>query len=240
MVPNPLQVADAGGLAALYDEIGIGRALVLHARMYQDAAQVGNALVSAETQGFPQFAPTWALLPPHTGEQGTPQQLLAAMHEQGVGALWAFPTDHEYLLNAVTFGPIFEEMTARKIPLLVKMASLGTHPAGWANLATLLADVPGLRVIVVLPTVWGQDRYFRPLIERYPGLHLVTSMYLLEGGLAAFCDRYGPERLLFGTSYPDCQPGGALLTLLHAGLPDDYVQAIAGGNLHRLLREVSL
>ncbi|MHB9023172.1 MAG: amidohydrolase family protein [Armatimonadota bacterium] len=240
IIPNPIQVADAAGLAALYAEIGVQRALVVHARMYQDAPQVSNPLVVAETQAFPQFEPTWAVLPPQTGEQGTPAEFVAAMRAHGVRALWAFPTDHEYLLNAVTFGPLFEEMRARKIPLLVKVAALGLHPAGWANLGTLLSEAPGLRMAVVLASVWGQDRYFRPLIERYPGLHLITSLYNLEGGIPAFCTRYGSERLLFGTSFPDCQPGGAMMTLLHSGISEDHVRAIAGGNLQRLLEEVSL
>ena len=35
-------------------------------------------------------------------------------------------------------------------------------------------------------------------------------------------------------------PGGTLLAVLHSGLPDADVAAIAGGNLSRLLREVQL
>ena len=86
----------------------------------------------------------------------------------------------------------------------------------------------------------GQDRYFRPLIERYPRFYVDTTRYECDGGIAAFCRKYGPERMLFGSGFPDIPFFGGVLTLMHADIPDGAKEAIAGGNLRRLLEEVAL
>jgi len=232
-VPGPLQAPDAAALAALYSEIGIQRALLTHTSMYEIHALTGNTRILQEVAHHPQFSPTWAILPPATEELRDADHFLAGMRKSGVSALWAFPTG--YSLNTNTFGSLYEEMVARHIPLFVKVGAVG-----WAGITSLLAEVKGLNVVAILPTVWGEDRYFRPLVEHYPGFHICTSMYMLEGGVKAFVDRYGPFQLLFGSSFPDCQPGGSYFSLLCAGLKEQDLVAIAGGNLRHLLEEVRL
>lgn len=232
-VPGPLQAPDAAALASLYNEIGIKRALVVHSSMYEIHAFTGNARMLKEVADYPQFSPTWAILPPVTEELRDADHFLTGMRHAGVRALWGFPTG--YAINASTFGSLYEEMVARHIPLFVKVSAVG-----WPAITALLADVRRLKVVAILPSVWGEDRYFRPLIEHYSGFHLCTSMYLLEGGVKAFVDKYGPFQLLFGSSFPDCQPGGSYFSLLNAGLKEEDLVAIAGGNLRHLLEEVRL
>jgi predicted TIM-barrel fold metal-dependent hydrolase len=81
------------------------------------------------------------------------------------------------------------------------------------------------------------ERYLRPMIQTYPNLYVETSYYIIEGAIEEFCARYGPERMLFGTAFPDNCSGGAVLQLLHADIPDAAKQAIAAGNLQRLIEE---
>lgn len=231
--PGWVQAPNAAALAALYGEIGIQRALVVHTAMREIHPENGNARVLEETATFPQFTPTWAIMPPQTEELGDVATFLAQARAAGVRALWAFATG--YPINAITLGPLLEEMAAHNIPLFVKAGT-----TDWPGLTALLTEMPQLRVVAVTTHCWGEDRYFRPLIERFPHLYLATSMLMTEGGLKAFCDRYGARQLLFGTSFPDCQPGGSLFALLRAGLRDDDLAAIAGGNLQRLLEEVRL
>jgi len=234
-VPSPLWVPDAAELVALYDELGIGRALVAHACLTEMNGPAGNARAVDALHDYPQLLPTWSILPPQTGEMGTIPEFLAGMRAAGVRALWAIPDG--YLLNMLTFGPLFEELVARKIPLFLRLARLES----WETLTNLLAEAPaGLRMAVTLPSVWGQERYFRPLLERYPGLHVITSLFMVAGAYQSHVDRYGARQLLFGTDFPNQQPGGALLMLLHSGLQDAEIAAIAGGNLQLMLEEVRL
>ncbi len=211
------------------DFCGVAEALVHHTAIRHESAQAGNCLVVDETADHARLHPTWAILPPQTHEFGTVHEFLADMRRHGVGALRAYPAEHRYLLNGLTFGSLFEELVPRRIPLMV-----GPH---WAALTQLLADFPDLTVIIVGHGDWGDDRYFRPLVARYPRLHLDTSNYQTPDGIADFVGQYGHERLVYGSGFPPFQMGGALLTLARADISDEGKEAIAGENLRRLLRE---
>jgi len=219
---------------------GIHRAMVRHAAMIDESPIVGNPLLIEQMKPYPRLEPSWGILPPQTKELGTVQELISSMKENNVKALWAYPAKHRYLLNSITFGELFEEMTSRNIPLfLERNESCGGNE--WAIAADfVLKDFPKLTLIVVGHGSWGEDRFFRPLIERYEGFYIDTSRYELDGGIADFCKTYGPYRLLFGTNFPRTPMGGAMLTLMHADIKEDEKVAIASGNLERILSEVKL
>jgi len=231
---KPLGVAmpTAGELAEELEFCGVGEALVYHVGMYGDSAQVGNRLVVEETKGYPALHPTWAVLPPQTGEQGAVDGFLDSMRENGVKALRAYPEEHRFLLNGLTFGSLFEEIIPRRIPLFVR--------PDWRGITELLADFPELTLVIVGHGSWGEDRFFRPLIERYERLYLDTADHQLAEGLADFVGKYGPDRFLYSSGTPDLQMGAALVTLAGADMPQEAKEAIAGGNLRRLLSEVKL
>ncbi|HEX2950102.1 MAG TPA: hypothetical protein VHV83_11160, partial [Armatimonadota bacterium] len=189
MVPSPLQQPDAAGLASLYAEIGIQRALVIHPAFYQQHPKIGNARIVAETKEYPQFEPTWAILPPCTDELGSLDDFFTGMKAAGVRALWAFPSDHRYTFNSFTCGPLFEELSARKIPLFLQAGALGQVPGNWDNLARVVMDFPTLRLVVCPVGVWGDDRYFRPFLERKTACRFMSTTYMVEGGLKALVDR---------------------------------------------------
>jgi len=164
------------------------------------------------------------------------------MHYHGIGALWLFPDEHRYLANRTTFGSWFDELGERRIPLLIsRAASLRAHPSSmWQSIYTLLADYPQLTLVIMSHGCWGEDRYFRPLLETYPNVYLDISRYEAEGGLAALVQCYGPQRLLYGSAFPDTPMGGARLMLSRTPIDADARQMIASGNLERLLHEAVL
>jgi hypothetical protein len=222
--------AAAGELLDELDFCGVGDALVFHLAQQSESPQAGNGLLVAETFNQPRLHPTWAILPPQTDCEVP--AFLADMKKQGVRALRAYPEEYRYLLNGVTFGALLEELVALKIPLF-----LGPR---WQEVTDLLGDFPKLTLVVINHSDWGDDRLFRPLIERYPRLHLDTSNYQLERGLSDFVRKYGADRLLYASGSPNLQMGAALLTLAQADMSDEAKAAIAGGNLRRLLLEVRL
>jgi predicted TIM-barrel fold metal-dependent hydrolase len=162
------------------------------------------------------------------------------MRSSNVRALWAWPSLHHYLLDTTTFGPLLEEMVSRSVPLFLPQTEQSGGRAGWALASDLLGAFPRLVLVVTDQSVWGQDRYFRPLLDRYPNLFLETSHYELAHGLSALHKRYGAERLLFGSAFPRRYVGGAVYQLVQSDLPQAAIEAIAGGNLRRLLGGVVL
>jgi hypothetical protein len=211
----------------------IGRALVYHAAMHSFGSPLlGNEMLLEEIAGCSGLFPTRAILPPQTGEQPEAGALLSEMKQRGVRALWAFPGDHHYLLNRETFGSLFDVLSERRVPVFA-LADL-------VQIGELLRSYPDLTVIAASPGPVPLDRYIRPLIEHYRKFHIETSCYMVAEGIESFCERYGPERMLFGTGYPANTMGAAMLRLARADIGEAGKQAIAAGNLERLLSEALL
>ena len=214
------------------DFCGVDQALVYHAGMRFGSPVIWNDRLTDGIKGNPRLEPTWAILPHQTGEQLPPEKFIAAMYQNGVRALWTFPEEHHYQLDRRTFGELLEEMVERKIPLFVKQDI--------AAIGNLLTDFPQLTVVAVNQGPHSIERYLRPLVETFSRLYLDTSYYIIEGAIEEFCALYGHQRLLFGTAFPNNCSGGALLRLVQADIDDEAKNAIAGGNLERILTEANI
>ncbi len=239
-VPNPRQARTPEALLQEMDWAGVTEALVTNAYQRYDDAPTGNRQVLTECAENDRLHPTWVLMPHQTGEFSSPDDLPAALSNAGVRALWAFPSRIRYLLDANTFGPTLEVLSGLQVPLLLSVTESSGSLSGWGLMGALLGNFPHLTLIATDQNCWGQDRYFRPLVERYPRFYFDVADFELAGGYEDYVSRYGSERMVFGTGFPGLCMGGSILTLLHANVSDEDKVAIAGGNLRRLLSEVKL
>ncbi|MCD6520850.1 MAG: amidohydrolase family protein [Anaerolineae bacterium] len=231
----------AGELLAEMDWVGVDQALVHHALMRGQSPVVGNQVLVEEIAGEERLVGSWAILPPQTRELPQGEDFFTAMAQAGVRALWAFPMEHRYLLNRLTFGPFLDQVAERRIPLFIPRNAGGTDPvATWQLVSQLLAEYPKLTLVLAAHGPWGEDRYFRPLLERYPRFYLDISRYELDGGLGELVSLYGAERLLYGSNFPANAMGGPRMMLARAEISEEARRAIAGDNLRRLLQEVQL
>jgi len=220
---------------------GIDRALVHHTLMREHSPVVGNRVLAEGIAGHDRLVGSWAILPPQTNELPLGGAFYAAMAAANVYALWAYPDDHRYLLNRVTFGAFLDEVSERRIPLFVPRDAIEARPGGtWEVVTDLLQAYPRLTLVVTAHGPWGEDRYFRPLLDTFEGFHIGISRYELEGGLVELVERYGASRLLYGSNYPISPMGGPLLMLARAAISQEERAAIAGGNLARLLEGAEL
>lgn len=232
---RPVRTAD--DLLAAMDRSGIGRGLVWHVAQRDYCVPVGNALLADAVAGHrDRLTGCWSILPNQAGELPEPGEFLRQMTDTGADALRIFPEAHKFLLRKESFGPILEHVVGRRIPLMLSLSGAVT----WDNVYDLLADFPELVCVLCDVGSWGPDRLFRPLIERYPNVHVEIGDYFLDGGIQAIVETYGPKRLLFGTGFPVKCHGGMMLTLKHAEITDTNRQDIACGNMIRILEQVKL
>jgi uncharacterized protein len=229
-------VPEVGGLLAAMEHDGVEKALVWHVVQRDASVQAGNQLLAEAIRPHTQLSGCWTLLPPQTHELPSIPEFFRQMQASRVVALRVFPSLHNYLMNGLTMGAWLDEMTSRRIPLLVSIR----HGIDWACICTLMSEFPKLVCVVCDHGVWGSDRLFRPLLEHFPNLYIETSDYILDGGIEAFVSDYGAGRMLFGSGFPDSYFGGMMLAIKHARIPDDAKTAIASGNLERILGEVQL
>jgi predicted TIM-barrel fold metal-dependent hydrolase len=133
-------------------------------------------------------------------------------------------------------GELLEQLVVRRVPLFVSLK----RGMNWRDIYALLVDFPDLVCVICDHGCWGMDRYFRPLLERYPNVYLDSAQYFLDGGIEALIADYGSGRMLFGSGFPESYFGAMMMTLRHARIPEEAKEAIASGNLKRILAEEEL
>ncbi len=218
------------------DVAGVDRALVWHIAQHDVAPQTGNTMLSAGIAPYQRLTGCWTVLPNQCHEFPEAPELFRQMRETRVVALRAYPDSHRYLLNEVSMGQLLGAMAERRIPLLLSVRRGCT----WPTVYGLMSAFPNLTCVVCDHGCWGEDRAFRALLERYPNFYVDTAQYLLDGGIEAFVDDYGPDHLLFGSGFPESHFGGMMMALRHAQIASAAKEAIAHGNLERLIEEAEL
>ena len=223
-------------LLAAMDRVGIQQALVWHVAQHNATPHVGNQLLVEAIQSEPRLWGCWAMLPNQAREFSPPHRLFTQMEAARVKAIRVFPTDHKFVINRVTMGPLLSAMVKSRVPLFVSMK----RGMEWRDLYALLAEFPELVCVICDHGCWGEDRRFRPLLDAYPNVYVDTSQYLLDGGIEALFTDYGARCLLFGSGFPESYFGGMMMALKHADIPLTAKKAIAHGNLSRILAEVQV
>jgi len=219
------------------DELNITNALIWHIAQYEHSAEVGNELVNQEIKKSERFLGCWTLLPPQT-EEVINSDFFDNMKKNNIIALRAFPKKHKYILSWLVFGNIFEEMVAKRIPLILSMEK---NEISWESLYKLLEEIPELTCILADIGIWSQNRYFWPLMEKFPNLYIDTSLLALENnGIEYTVKRLGADRLLFGTGYPERYAEASILELLHCPISEKDKKMIAHENLQNLIADIKL
>jgi len=232
--PILLDIPDAAGLKREMAAAGIERALVSHALARSGNPGLGNARLMTEIAGDPDLDPVWFLLPPHTGEMPHPQRLLEEMKIAGVKAVRLDPgrAQHGFSLAEWCSGALLEALAEARLPLI-----LDADIVTWEEVKSILDPRPGMPLIMANCS-YRHNRYLYPLFERYPSLHVEMSRFLGAGTIEDVVRRFGPRPLLFGTNMPRYTGTAAVARLAYAEIGRADKQAIAGGNLKRILGEI--
>ena len=223
-------------LIAAMDCSGVARALVWHVAQRDVDPPTGNAMLAEAIAGRERLVGCWTILPDCCGELGGVDAFLRAAAAAGVRAFRAFPELNRYLPRRPVIGELMDAFVAARAPLIL---SIGQGVA-WSTVYDLLEEWPELTVVLADVGCWGTDRYFRPLLKTYPNVYLELSGYILDGVIEALVRDLGPDRLLYGSAWPEGYHGGMMLAIRHAEIAEAAKAAIASGNLQRLLDEVRI
>ncbi len=111
----------------------------------------------------------------------------------------------------------------------------------WQGVYTLMEDFPELTCILCDIGIHGVDRYTWPLLETYKNLYLETSLLALGyGQMEATVKKFGAERILFGSGFPERYPEGPACEVLHSGISEKDKEKISHLNLEKIISGVKL
>ena len=214
------------------DHCGIDQALVWHRDAWERDFDAGNRRLT-EIAGQPRLHRSLAFVPTCCQDMPSAEQFVEKMRAGGVRAVRAFPNKHSFLLDAVSCGDLLELFVENSIPVLVPMADIG-----WNSVYSVMRDFPKLSLVITQTGPWGADRFFRPLMKKYSNFCVSTNRYEVGGHLKSLVDAVGYRQLLFGSGLPFQYPGGYIMMVARADISDEAREAIAHGNIERMLGEV--
>jgi hypothetical protein len=231
--PHLFDISDAAGLQQEMTTAGIEEALVYHAVARDAHPPLGNGLLMEEIKGRPGLHPVWILLPHHAGEMPPPDQLLDELKALGVKAVRAYParTHHSFSLAGWCAGELLAALDAARVPLI-----LDAEIVSWEDVWSLLKSYLHLPLIMANCS-YRHNRYLYPLFEKFQNLFVETSRFMGGGTIEDVIRHFGTRPLLFGTNMPQYTGTAAVALIAYADIEDKDKDAIAGGNLRRLIRE---
>lgn len=230
---------DTGTLLREMDRNGVDKALVREVNVTAAGADYANKAIARRLEDDPEgrLSGVWSILPPCTHELPEGGEFFAAMKRHRIKALIPDPAGHHWVPDRLVIGKIMDEAAERRIPVLVGTQTLGS----WGAVYAFLKEFPKNRYICMTHNLyWGTDRYFRPLLENFPGFHIEVSTYWVPEGVTDLVNEYGAERVLYGSGYPEFMFGSMMLSLKNSDISDEAKRLIAGKNLEKLLDEVQL
>lgn len=231
---SEFDVHDLPGLLAHMDRLGIERAVVSHSHAWQYDPAAGNARLMDELSRLEagqraRLEPCWAVVPPATGELGTPAELAAALADHGVRVVRLFPRDHNYSLSAPDAAELLSLLAERRTVALVDLDQTSCE-----EIERVAAAHPALPLVVCRPG-YRVLRRLAGVLARRPNCFLDLSYFGSHQGVEWLVERFGAGRLLFGTGAPLVDAGGAVTRVMLAGVAPADRAAIAWRNLEALL-----
>jgi uncharacterized protein len=233
-MPFPDFTPTVADLRSEMQRLNFTSAIVRHRASVEIAGYFGNELLMDQIAGDAKLLPAWFVTPDGQEPEFDVKQLLDEMQAKGARLAWTDPQFEGFSLHPGYSGKLLAALQDRKIPLL-----LSYQKVDWDHLYLVLQDFPDLPIILLEVPRLGRNRMIEPLLERFSQLYLcLSSSFSVHKGFRDLCDRYGSSRWVFGSNYPTYESGAAVTSLMYAGLTTEEIEAIAHGNIERLLTEV--
>jgi hypothetical protein len=233
-IPQIGSFSDLATLKQKMQQAGIQKALVYHSLAREYDPMAGNRLLVETLASDESLLPVWVVVPGHTGEFIKESQLPEELARNGVKAVRIFsgPADCNFSLHQLVVGEMFEVFEANCIPVLIDYAV-----ANFTEIFNVLAKYQTLKFIFTNVS-HRVDRDLYPLLDHFNNFCIETSTYRVHRGIEAIVQRFGSERLVFGSGLPMYSAGSAVTMITHAEISDADKENIAFRNIENLLRNV--
>jgi len=143
-----------------------------------------------------------------------------------------FPKSHRFSLERWCSGALLDTLHERRMLL-----ALWHIETGWEAIKKLCDTYSDLPILVEgrPQKIVYHNRFFYPLLERYPNLHLELHNLNVYLGIEDMVSRFGAGHLVFGSCMPVNDPNTSQMMVTAARISDQAKSQIARENLQKLL-----
>lgn len=239
--PHPGLDWSVEGLLARMDEAGIAESCVHASSGVLGDLVSANRHVAAIARKSDRLHPVWHIGSHHVGEFPAPAAAAEPLAEAGVRMLRLCGGRQSRYADLEL--PLLEDllgfMNDRRMILYLDWTRAAAAPAA-AALQSLLRGWPSVPVIIGVAKTEQHDRLFYALWERFGHFYVELSGYQGLGVIEEVTRRFGGDRLVFGTRYPQFCHLQTVLQVRYSHVDERTRELVAGGTLRRLLDEVTL
>jgi len=238
---TPGQPYTMEALLAEHARFGIGQRLCVHFESLTGWTDEGNAAMTALARSSDGTGVIWTAQPPRRFGAPPVEEVLAAARREGVAMFTLSPTTQSHPLAVWANADLYAAMQEARLPLL-----LSGETDIWRDVHEIAAAYPRLPILL-WNVMYGQVRTVVPLMDLHPGIQVcIAPRFVRADAVENFTHRYGPGRLIYGSSWPVVDypramqsPGPLIAMVMYARVSDDNKAAILGGNIRRLVSEVA-
>ncbi len=226
-------------LLADMDLYGVEQTLVYSGLAYEYHAMTGNRELAALIAGRPGLQAAWVVGPHQAGLYPPPGELVAEMLQSGAVAarfFWGGTLAETTFPDRDTYDALWGELQRRRVPTLVGFDEAATITGPHLGQMTeMLRDFPELPVILSFARMARDYSVLFDRLERHPNLHVETTGLMSNYVIEDLVQRFGAERLIFGSNFPWYKAGQTRVALAYAEISEEQKALIAGANLRRLI-----
>lgn len=214
---------------------GIRRAIVAH-RVARDCdPTTGNRLL---VEAIADRDALWgaAVLTPDDSSANALRKRLQTLIAGKVRMVRIFPRSHNWSLSEWCCGPWLGVLEEMRMPLAVWHTE-----TTWDDVAAVCRDHPRLNVIVEGPNrkLFYHNRIYYGQLERYANFHLEIHNLVNYLGVDDIVRRFGSQRLIFGTFFPQQDPNVAMGLVVGGEMSQVDRENIAFRNIERLTEAIA-
>lgn len=233
-LPGQRYIFDVDELTAEMSRVSIGRSLVRIGpeKLDQDFTYSNSRLFNM-CSADESLVPCPVVVPNTVYDLPREEEQMDCAVENGAGAAFIRPEHDSWLLEEWVSDPLFKAMESRRLPLytLERMVPVDSV----AELAGRYPDLP----IISAGGNYRSQRTYMPLLENFPNVSLsIGNNNDIWMGIEQIVERCGPERLLFGTNYPETEAMTAVTMLVYADISDEAKQMIGSTNMDNLMKGI--
>jgi len=224
------------------DFFGIDEALVYHGLAREYDFVLGNQQLMVDIAKLPRLHPCWVVGFHYGRTMPPPKALLEDALQNGVKAVRLFfgsHLSHSMVLDLVSHQELFRELEKHRFPTIVEFEDstqlLAEHIL---QLDKVLEAFSSLPIILSAPKVWTELKLLYPRMAKHPQLYMEISGLHGNGVMEDLVKNFGAQRLIFGTRFPWFSGGQVKIALAYSNISPEEKEAIAGGNLSKLIRGV--
>lgn len=222
---------DKETVIGLLKNVNVKKAVAFHTAQLILSAKTGNERPISEIENDDIFIPSVAVAPNASDEFMSIDELDKFITENGVKMATMFPKSHIFSPSKWQMGETYSYLEEKEIPLMLSLTEVSAE-----QLYEILSNHKKLKVICK-DTGFSNDKNLYRLMELFENLYTETGTYTTCGGIRHITEKFGAERILFGSGLSYSAPGASVAKVLCSEISDEDKIKIAHKNLENLLKE---